>query len=76
MLVINDLFFFIEEAWDIINRYVLNEGESYRVLRSDSRCYIVIYKDLIYKFKIKASLLKKKRVIIIFILYLCSPVNH
>ena len=61
MLAINNLFSFIKEARDAINRYVLNERKFYKVLRSDSHRYIVIYKDLVYKFRIRASLLKKKR---------------
>ena len=77
MLIINDMFSSIQETRDAINRYILNEGESYRVLKSDSRCYIVIYKDPIYKFKIRASLLKKKGVVIIILIpYSCSPANY
>ena len=74
MLAINDLFFIIEEVKDVINRYVLDEGEFYKVYKSNCCRYIIICKDLIYKFKIRASLLKKKDVIItIFIAYSYSP---
>ena len=70
MLAINDLFFIIKEAKDTINRYILDKGEFYKVYKSNCCCYIIIYKDLVYKFKIRASLLKKKDVIItIFIAY-------
>jgi hypothetical protein len=64
ILLINNLFPTIKKARDIINRYVLNKGESYKVYKSDSRYYIIICKKVTYKFRIQASLLKKKGVII------------
>ena len=67
MLVINNLFSIIEEAKDIINRYVLDKGKSYKVYKSDCCRYIIIYKDPVYKFRIRASLLKKKDVVIIIL---------
>ena len=74
MLAINDLFSTIEEARDTINRHVLNEGKSYKVYKSDCRRHIIICKDPICKFKIRASLLKKKGVVItILTAYSCSP---
>ena len=77
MLIINDMFSFIQKARDIINRYILDKGESYRVFKSDSCRYIVIYKDLVYKFRIRASLLQKKGVVItILISHSCSLTNH
>ena len=77
MLAINDLFSIIKEARDTINRYVLNEGEFYKVYKSDCCRHIIIYKDLVCKFRIKASLLKKKSiVIIILITYSYSFIIH
>ena len=77
MLIINDMFSSIQEARDTINRHILDEGKSYKVLKSDSRHYIVIYKDPVYKFRIRASLLQKKKVVItILIPHSCSPANH
>ena len=77
MLIINNMFSSIQEARDAINRHILDKGESYRVLKSDNRRYIVIYKDPVCKFRIKASLLKKKRVVItILIPHSYSPANH
>jgi hypothetical protein len=72
MLIVNDLFSSIKEARDAINRHVLDKGESYRVYKLDCRRYIIIYKDSVCKFRIRASLLKKKGVIIILILYLLN----
>ena len=70
MLVINDLFFIIKKVRDIINYYVLDKREFYKVYKSDCCCYIIIYKDPVCKFKIRVFLLKKKGVvIIIFIAY-------
>jgi hypothetical protein len=77
MLVVNDLFSSIEEARDAVNRNVLDEGESYRVHKSDCRRHIIIYKYAVCKFRIRASLLKKKGVVItILIPYSCSPASH
>ena len=77
MVTLNDVFSTIEEAKEAINRHILNEGESYKVYKSDSRRYIVVCKDSVYKFKIRASLLIKKGVvIIIFTAYSCSPVTY
>ena len=67
MLVINDLFSIIKEARDTINHHVLDKGKSYKVYKSDYRYYIIIYKDTVYKFKIKASLLEKKDVVVIIL---------
>ena len=77
MILINDVFFTIKDAQDVINRYVLDEGESYKVYKSDSRRHIIIYKDLTYKFRIRAFLLKKKGAFItILITYSCSLANY
>jgi hypothetical protein len=77
MLVVNDLFSSIKDARDAINRHVLDKGESYRVYKSDGRRYIIICKDPVCKFRIRASLLKKKGVVItILIPYSCSPASH
>ena len=77
MLIINNMFSFIQEARDVINRYILNKEEFYRIFKSNNRCYIIIYKDLVCKFRIRASLLKKKGVvIIIFISHSYNLTNH
>jgi hypothetical protein len=77
MLSINNLFSTIKEARKAINRYVLDEGESYKVYKSDSRCHIIICKELACKFRIRASFLKKKGIVItVLIPHSCSPANH
>ena len=77
MLVINNLFFIIKKAKNIINYYVLDKEEFYKVYKSDCCYYIIICKDLIYKFRIRVFLLKKKGIIIIiFIIYSYSPVIY
>jgi hypothetical protein len=77
MLAVNDLFSSIKEARDAINRHVLDKGESYRVYKSDCHRHIIIYKDHVCKFRIRASLLKKKgAVITILIPYSCSSASH
>ena len=68
MLVINNLFFIIKKAKNVINYYVLNKREFYKVYKSDCCYYIIIYKDLIYKFRIRAFLLKKKGIVIIILI--------
>ena len=64
MLVINDLFSTIKEVKDIINCYILDKEKSYKVYKSDCRYYIIIYKDTVYEFRIRASLLEKKDVVV------------
>ena len=77
MLTINDSFPTIEKARDTINRHVLDERESYKVYKSDSCRHIIICKEVACKFRIRASLLKKKGdVITILIPHSCSPANH
>ena len=77
MVSINDLFPTIEQAQDIINRYILDEGESYKVYKSDSYYYIIICKEATCKFRIRASLLKKKgAVITVLIIHSCSLTTY
>jgi hypothetical protein len=77
MLTANVLFSSIKEARDTINRHVFDGEESYRVYKPDCCRYIIMYKDPVYKFGIRASLLKKKGVVItILIPYSCSPASH
>jgi hypothetical protein len=77
MLIVNDLFSSIKEARDAINRHVLDKGEPYRIYKSDYRCYIIIYKGPVCKFRIRASLRKKKGVVIIILIpYSYSRASH
>ncbi len=42
MVALHDTFVSIVEAHEAINRYVLDDGESYQVYKSDSKRYILI----------------------------------
>jgi hypothetical protein len=53
MVAFKDTFLTIQEAREAINRHVLDEGESYKVYKSDSHCHIIVCKDATCKFKIK-----------------------
>jgi hypothetical protein len=77
MLAIGDRFASIQEAREAINRSILSDGESYRVYRSDSKCYIVQYKEKSCSFSIRAAFSKKIGVTITKIsLYCCRPTVH
>jgi MuDR family transposase len=77
MVALKDTFLTIQEARNAINCHVLDEGESYKVHKSDRQRYIIVCKDSTCKFKIWASLLKKKGVeITIMVPYSCSPAVH
>ena len=77
MVTLKDTFSTIQEARNAINCHVLNEGESYKVYKSDRQRHIIVCKDATCKFKIQASLLKKKGVeITIMIPHSCSPAVH
>jgi hypothetical protein len=74
MIAVADVFPTIQEAKDSINRYILDEGELYRVYKSDKIYYIVVCKDSACDFKIRALFLKKKGIqITIIIPYSCNP---
>ena len=71
------MFSTIEEAKEAINRYILNKEEFYKVYKLYSQYYIVVYKNFVCKFRIKAFLLIKKRIVVtIFTAYFCSSVAH
>ena len=77
MVALKDTFPTIQEARNAINCHVLDKGESYKVYKLDRQRYIIICKDSTYKFKIRASLLKKKGVeITIMVPYSCSLAVH
>jgi hypothetical protein len=60
MIAVADVFPTMQEAKDSINHHVLDEGESYKVYKSNKTRHIVVCKDSTCDFKIKASFLKKK----------------
>ena len=77
MLAVSDQFPTMEDARKAMHRHVLDKGESYKVYKSDRSRHILIYKDSTCKFRLRASLLKKKgAVVTILIPHSCSPANH
>ena len=45
MVALNDTFATIAEAREAINRHVLNDGESYKVYKTDTKRHILLCKD-------------------------------
>ena len=73
MIALNDEFPSLQVAREAVNHYATSEGESYKVLKSDKRCYIIIccdYNDC--KFRI----IKKAVHITVFDPHTCSPATH
>jgi hypothetical protein len=74
MLAVGDTFETIQATWKAINRYVLNNGKSYKVYKSDSKYHILRCKDESCTFSIRAVSNKKDRVSITKIgPYCCCP---
>jgi hypothetical protein len=72
MLAVGNKFLYIQEAREAINRSVLDNSESYKVYKSDSKYYIVQYKDKSCIFSIRAVFSKKTGISITKIsLYSC-----
>jgi hypothetical protein len=59
MVVVYDTFATIAEAYEAINRHVLDEGESYRVYKTDTKRYILLCKDMSCSFTSKHSAPRK-----------------
>jgi hypothetical protein len=53
MVSLHDTFASIVEAREAINRHVLDDGESYRVYKSDSKRHILVCKDKSCSFEIR-----------------------
>jgi len=64
MVSLHDTFVSIVEACEAVNRHVLNDGESYRVYKSDSKRHILVCKDKSCSFEIRAWCTKKTGVTI------------
>jgi hypothetical protein len=78
MLRTGDLFSTIEEARDLINRSVIDKGESYKVVYSNRKSHILYYRGAkggnSCKFYISASLIKSQDIRIGTIRpYSCNP---
>jgi len=64
MVALNDTFATIAEAREAINRHVLDDGESYRVYKTDTKRHILLCKDKSCSFTIRAWRTKKTGVTI------------
>jgi hypothetical protein len=74
---LNDEFPTIETARTAIKTFILDEGESYKTIASDQKCFIVAYKDNICKFCTCATRsTKEKGSITIFEPCSCGPATH
>jgi MuDR family transposase len=77
MVQLNDQFLSIDAARKAIKAYVLDQGESYKLVASDKKRYIISCKDNSCKFRIRATRSAKEVVsITIFVPHSCSPRTH
>jgi hypothetical protein len=77
MVALHNTFASIAETCEAINRYVLNDSESYRVYKLDSKRYILVCKDKSCSFKIRVWCTKKTSVTITQMkLHTCRPTVH
>ena len=77
MIALNDEFPSLQVAREAVNHYTTSEGESYKVLKSDKKCYVIICRDYNdCKFRIRISALKKAVHITAFDPHTCSPATH
>jgi hypothetical protein len=74
---LHDQFPSLEVARGAIKRHVLDEGESYKTIKSDKNRFVIACKDDGCKFRIRAARSSKEIVsITIFEVHTCSPVVH
>jgi hypothetical protein len=77
MLAVGDSYPTIQEAREAINRSILDDGDSYKVYKSDSKRHILKCKDQDCSFSIRAAFLKKKGIIITKIIpHSYRPITH
>jgi hypothetical protein len=77
MVALHDTFASIREAREAINRHVLDDGESYRVYKSDSKRHILVCKDKSCSFEIRVWCTKKTGVTITQMKpHTCCPTVH
>ena len=77
MVALHDTFASITEAREAINRHVLDDGESYRVYKSDSKRHILVCKDKSCSFEIRVWCTKKTGVTITQMKpHTCRPTVH
>jgi hypothetical protein len=77
MVKLNDVFESIPAARSAITKFVLDQGESYKLVASDKKRYIICCKDSKCKFRIRATW-SAKEVVSITIMepHTCSPATH
>jgi hypothetical protein len=74
---LGDQFESIDAAHEAIKAYVLDQGESFKIVSSDKKWYIITYKDHDCKFYIHATRSIKEVVSIIVLKpHSCSPAIH
>jgi tryptophan 2,3-dioxygenase len=67
----------MHEVREAIKQHVLDEGESYKTIKSDKHRFVIGCKDSDCKFRIRASQSKKEVVsITVFEPHSCSPATH
>ena len=77
MLAVGNKFANIQEAREAINRSILDDGESYKVYKSDSMRHILQCKEEACSFSIRAAFSKKVGVVITKISpHCCRPTVH
>jgi hypothetical protein len=77
MVGLGDEFESISVARIAITKFVLDQGESYKVVASDKKRYIICCKDSKSKFRTRATWSAKEVVsITIFEVHNCTPATH
>src|SRR5437762_408878 len=76
MVQLHDVFSSMHEVQEAIKQHVLDEGESYKTIKSDKHQFVIGCKDSNCKFRIWASQSKKEVVSTVFELHSCSPATH
>ncbi|SRR6266487_2493347 len=76
-LKLHDTFLSLDAARTAIKTYILDDGESFKTLKSDKNRYVIACKDDSCKFRIRVSRSKKDIVsITVFEPHSCSPATH
>jgi MuDR family transposase len=77
MIGLNDVFPSLEAAWEAIKQHVLDEGESFKTIKSDKHWFVIGCKDKDCRFCIWAAISKKEVVsITVFIPHSCSLATY
>jgi hypothetical protein len=76
VMMLNEEFLNLADAQNAIMIHTVEHGESYKVFKSDPRCYVVICQEPHCTFRIRASALKKCVRITVYSEHICSPITH